>query len=330
MFTKIFLALFLQQFIFNVIDCFNDNRAFNFYEISNNLVNNLTVNLNKQIRLPCLVERDRKFIWMNSKRAQIISIDRSIIIDDKRFSLDLSNANCYTSTSKLNIQGRHVLSNRTTDLILPKKEFCLTYLVIDEAKMDDEGLYICQIDTMTSFKLQLNVLVSPFLKRVNYFISQPSNVVHYHNFDPKQFVMEMDEEESSGINNIYDYESQSSRFQPKRTMRKKLKDSSSSSSSSMDSMSINLIEGSDIQLVCEVNGKPTPSIRWFIREENQTNSNLLIGTNSMLLLRNFTRNFKRNYECVGENGVSPSLSRLFTINVLCKCFDWNQKSNISS
>ena len=105
---------------------------------------NLTGILNKQVKLPCVVERDRKFIWMRSERDEIISIDRTLISNDKRLSLDSSRC--------LAKQARGVETSAAG------KDDCLVSLVINELTVNDEGLYLCQIDTMISTKIFLSVL----------------------------------------------------------------------------------------------------------------------------------------------------------------------------
>jgi hypothetical protein len=104
---------------------------------------------------------------------------------------------------------------------------------------------------------------------------------------------------------------------------------------------IHVAEGSDIDLICEAIGKPHPLIKWYKNENrisyrhhyhwhgggnfkaNNENKSKKIKQNSELLLindrlrlKNLTRFNQYSYECIADNGVPPSISRTFTINVI--------------
>jgi hypothetical protein len=142
---------------------------------------NLTSVLSKPIRLPCMVERGRKFIWMKADRNEILTIDNMLITNDRRFSIEHSHE-CYDkpvssgaggdllvnkkmkSKGKTHvasgIQSRHANADHVSvdGGISVESVGCWVYLCIENINMDDEGLYVCQIDTMSSTKISLNVL----------------------------------------------------------------------------------------------------------------------------------------------------------------------------
>ena len=73
---------------YSSLDAVKAEERYSVVGASSSTVLNLTGILSKQVKLPCVVERDRKFIWMRSERDEIISIDRTLISNDKRLSLD--------------------------------------------------------------------------------------------------------------------------------------------------------------------------------------------------------------------------------------------------
>jgi hypothetical protein len=134
---------------------------------------NLTSVLNKQIRLPCMVENGRKFIWMKADRNEILTIDNMLITGDRRFSIEHS-AECYDKVAKSdssgsntkktnkkvhgsNIQSRHVTHDENSGISV-ENVGCWVYLCIENVNMNDEGLYVCQIDTMSSTRISVNIL----------------------------------------------------------------------------------------------------------------------------------------------------------------------------
>ena len=49
---------------------------------------NITTVLNGQVKLPCFIEKGRKFIWMQATRDEILSIDNNLITNDLRFNIE--------------------------------------------------------------------------------------------------------------------------------------------------------------------------------------------------------------------------------------------------
>ena len=112
---------------------------------------NLTAIVDKQTRLPCFVEYGRKFIWMQTKRDLIIAIDNNVIASDRRFKLETK---CSTLPHNRLRQAEFIFKySSSKDL-----NGCWNNLVIENVHLDDESLYICQIDTMLSTRVNLNVL----------------------------------------------------------------------------------------------------------------------------------------------------------------------------
>jgi hypothetical protein len=133
---------------------------------------NITTILNSQIKLPCYIEKGRKFIWMQATRDEILSIDNNLITNDLKFSVELTKK-CSNSHPKKNKE--YNLTNESTksakysrfnNLTNYKEHYsnnnkrygCWSNLVINKVDLNDEGLYICQIDTMISSKIYLNIL----------------------------------------------------------------------------------------------------------------------------------------------------------------------------
>lgn len=83
------------------------------------------------------------------------------------------------------------------------------------------------------------------------------------------------------------------------------------------STSLSFHEGSDVNLACNAVGRPAPTIRWYLNKSAVSKPILLTET-AVLNLKNITRHSHKKYECVADNGVKPSLSRTFTLNILCK------------
>ncbi len=83
-----------------------------------------------------------------------------------------------------------------------------------------------------------------------------------------------------------------------------------------DSMreSLTVSEGDDIELICDADGRPKPTVSWYLTKKINADNNLLV-VSPTLNLRNLTRHSHKRYECVAVNGVSPALSRTFLLNV---------------
>lgn len=111
---------------------------------------NLTSIVSKQAKLPCFVQAGRKFIWMQANRDEILSVDANVITGDRRFSVEMTNQ----CTDELN----RTSTGRRRSSLAVDGDGCLVYLVINGVSLYDEGLYLCQIDTMTSTLVYLNIL----------------------------------------------------------------------------------------------------------------------------------------------------------------------------
>ncbi len=85
------------------------------------------------------------------------------------------------------------------------------------------------------------------------------------------------------------------------------------------STSLSFHEGSDVNLACNAIGRPVPRIRWYLAksDESEPGHQILLSESPLLYLKNITRHSHKKYECVADNGVKPSLSRTFTLNILC-------------
>lgn len=125
---------------------------------------NITTELNKKASLPCFVETNRKFIWMHTGRDEIISIATTIINGNRRLQIESKCMN----TDSTDLTVRRGTSRQFRNSIFKKKKQtngCWKNLVIDQIRLEDEGVYICQIDTMSSARVYLNVLVPPYLDK---------------------------------------------------------------------------------------------------------------------------------------------------------------------
>lgn len=96
---------------------------------------NITAVINKQVKLPCFIQNGRKYIWMHVKRDEILSIDNMVITPDRRFSIE-----------------------KTVSSDVDQSGGCWVNLVINSVNLNDESVYICQIDTMSSSRVNLNIL----------------------------------------------------------------------------------------------------------------------------------------------------------------------------
>ncbi|CAF0708866.1 unnamed protein product [Brachionus calyciflorus] len=77
---------------------------------------------------------------------------------------------------------------------------------------------------------------------------------------------------------------------------------------------LNIVEGNDVELECSASGKPMPEIKWFALTNNKIHGTY-IKSGVILDLKNISRDSIKQYECVAENGVNPSISKIFTLNV---------------
>jgi hypothetical protein len=133
------------------------SKDLNYTPLIANKMYNISVQMSKQAKLPCFVEFNRKYVWLDANKDQIISIDSNIIANDRRFSIELSN-DCFWLLQTID----------KTDGNKPSFNGCWIYLIINYVLLNDESLYICQTDTMYSTSVYLTVLVSPYLIRSVY------------------------------------------------------------------------------------------------------------------------------------------------------------------
>ena len=135
---------------------------------------NATSILGKQARLPCFVQSGRKFIWMQANRDEILSIDGNVITGDSRFGVEHT-SRCRSSAARRALpiviattdsmfnqtENNGILTNDVNIVDSEKTvtdDGCWVYLIINSVSLYDEGLYVCQIDTMTSTLVNLNIL----------------------------------------------------------------------------------------------------------------------------------------------------------------------------
>jgi len=143
--------------------------------LDHNKVINITTIYNQNAVLPCFVQTNRKFIWMHTDRDEIISIAQTIINGDNRLHIE---SECYDSEASETLK-RHGVNNeksieefvykyskvkrrrQTTNATVNPNESadgCWRNLQMTKVQLEDEGFYICQIDTMLSARVYLNVL----------------------------------------------------------------------------------------------------------------------------------------------------------------------------
>lgn len=144
------------------------------YSLQNVKYYNLTTVVNKPARLPCFVERGRKSIWMKSDRNEILTVDNILITADKRFSIEQS-PECFEKVIKSNNNNNNQESRSSSKLNNIDNQIqsdlnvgtlgCWVHLLIQSVSIEDEGMYVCQIDTMTSTRILVDVLVPPYLNR---------------------------------------------------------------------------------------------------------------------------------------------------------------------
>lgn len=79
-------------------------------------------------------------------------------------------------------------------------------------------------------------------------------------------------------------------------------------------------ESDTVQLVCNVTGVPTPTVRWYKKSPNRRhysyNDKEMIGHDGMVLrIRNISRYCDDVYQCVADNGVKLPVSRDIKVTV---------------
>ena len=173
MFTMTILVLLFGQVVLYQIDDHSEQKQPHELKPHQRRVN-VTSITTKQAKLPCFVQAGRKFIWMQANRDEIISIDGNVITADRRFSVEQT-ARCRTKSTGdetrrralpdpfaiviMSGQNQSVAQTIRDDLVIDgDHDGCWVYLVINSVSLYDEGLYVCQIDTMTSTLVYLNIL----------------------------------------------------------------------------------------------------------------------------------------------------------------------------
>lgn len=173
MFTVTILVLLFSQVILYQIDDHSQQKQPNELKPHQRRVN-VTSITTKQAKLPCFVQAGRKFIWMQANRDEIISIDGNVITADRRFSVEQT-GRCRTKSTGdetrrralpdpfaiviMSGQNQSMAQTIGDDLVIDgDHDGCWVYLVINSVSLYDEGLYVCQIDTMTSTLVYLNIL----------------------------------------------------------------------------------------------------------------------------------------------------------------------------
>jgi hypothetical protein len=146
-----------------------DPKEHNHYQQIADKMYNMSVQMTKQAKLPCFVELNRRYIWLDANNDRIISIDSSIIINDRRFAIELS-SDCFSQFQTTEKADRNQLMNLNG---------CWIYLIINYVLLNDESLYICQTDTMLSTQIHLNVLTSPYLNRKAY-LNQKQDMRYFY------------------------------------------------------------------------------------------------------------------------------------------------------
>lgn len=73
-------------------------------------------------------------------------------------------------------------------------------------------------------------------------------------------------------------------------------------------------ENTNVVLECNAVGKPKPRISWFKVKENGFTIDLQNHRNK-LFIKNISRSDLSKYECVAENGILPSVSKKFSLNI---------------
>lgn len=95
---------------------------------------NLNAELNQKVKLPCFVENGHKFIWMKSDQNEVISIGDMVMANRHEFRIE-------TECDKTELSSG-----------------CWIYLTIEKVDLIDEGVYVCQKDTMHSNYINLTIL----------------------------------------------------------------------------------------------------------------------------------------------------------------------------
>ena len=76
-------------------------------------------------------------------------------------------------------------------------------------------------------------------------------------------------------------------------------------------------EDSDMQLLCEATGVPTPTITWIRVLEDGSNSEIL-HQGQTWDFPNISRTDSGTYRCTADNGLGNPVSHKVKVNVTCK------------
>lgn len=113
--------------IFGIISCDRNEKNFK---------TSLAAKLDHKVKLPCFVEKGHKFIWMRSDHNQLISVGEIVMANRQAFRIETE---CEKTESSIAFG-------------------CWVYLIIDKLELSDEGVYVCQKDTMHSNYINLTIL----------------------------------------------------------------------------------------------------------------------------------------------------------------------------
>jgi hypothetical protein len=90
-------------------------------------------------------------------------------------------------------------------------------------------------------------------------------------------------------------------------------------SSSVPAGTINLAEGSNLNLKCHAEGNPTPEVKWYrwkrLANGVESAKEELPSAGDELSVVGIDRQAANTYECIARNSVPPATSRLFSVHV---------------
>ena len=80
---------------------------------------------------------------------------------------------------------------------------------------------------------------------------------------------------------------------------------------------LNVLEGNNLQLTCEVSGRPEPNITWT-KEKPGNQGNTVVAQGKVLPIPNINRTDARNYTCTAYNGFGTPDNQTVYVNVICE------------
>lgn len=122
--------MIIKQFILISLFCLISS------EQNEHFKTNIVAKLGQKVKLPCFVENGHKFIWMKSDQDEVISIGEIVMINQQSFSVKTE---CDKTEYNFGLG-------------------CWVHLIIDNLELTDEGVYVCQKDTMLSSYINLTIL----------------------------------------------------------------------------------------------------------------------------------------------------------------------------